>query len=70
MSCKQQACAIQSCLRRAQYQEGSCRIEIDALYECCRAFYRRAPHTRNTHCPAWTLEAAQADRPADCQADR
>ncbi|KKY37179.1 hypothetical protein UCDDA912_g02820 [Diaporthe ampelina] len=34
-------CAIQDCLKRNTYKEDKCQGVIDALYDCCQAFYDR-----------------------------
>ncbi|KAK7566375.1 hypothetical protein IWX92DRAFT_82039 [Phyllosticta citricarpa] len=39
--CHSRACAIQDCLQRSGYQEDKCQKQIDALYECCNAFYQK-----------------------------
>ncbi|KAF2744222.1 DUF1903-domain-containing protein [Sporormia fimetaria CBS 119925] len=56
-ACHPRACAIQSelycrfnfkpldlqpdCLLKNNYNEDKCRKEVDALYECCNAFYEK-----------------------------
>ncbi|CAI5737308.1 unnamed protein product [Hyaloperonospora brassicae] len=35
--CKKQACAIQVCLRRREYQESKCAAVIKRYYDCCAA---------------------------------
>ncbi|KAL2178662.1 uncharacterized protein P884DRAFT_257885 [Thermothelomyces heterothallicus CBS 202.75] len=39
--CHPRACAIQDCLTRNAYNEAKCARFVDALYECCQAFYER-----------------------------
>lgn len=34
--CKKQACAIQFCLQRRNYQESKCVDVIQRYYDCCR----------------------------------
>lgn len=35
--CKKQACAIQFCLQRRNYQESKCADVIKRYYDCCSA---------------------------------
>ncbi|KAI9234277.1 MAG: hypothetical protein BYD32DRAFT_423913 [Podila humilis] len=35
--CHKQACAIQSCLTKNNYQESRCRDVIEKLQQCCQA---------------------------------
>ncbi|KAI1824243.1 DUF1903-domain-containing protein [Xylaria intraflava] len=39
--CHPRACAIQACLERNGFNQAKCEHLIDALYECCDAFYRK-----------------------------
>ncbi|GAB1311154.1 Cx9C motif-containing protein 4, mitochondrial [Madurella fahalii] len=39
--CHPRACAIQDCLTKNGYNEAKCAKFVDALYECCQAFYER-----------------------------
>ncbi|KAJ5224625.1 uncharacterized protein N7469_008128 [Penicillium citrinum] len=39
--CHPRACAIQNCLTKNSYKEEKCQAQIDALYECCNAFYQK-----------------------------
>ncbi|KAI0111541.1 DUF1903-domain-containing protein [Daldinia grandis] len=39
--CHPRACAIQDCLGKNGYDEAKCSRYIDALYECCDAFYKK-----------------------------
>ncbi|KAI1660972.1 DUF1903-domain-containing protein [Daldinia decipiens] len=39
--CHPRACAIQDCLGKNSYDEAKCSRYIDALYECCDAFYKK-----------------------------
>ncbi|KAK6843212.1 hypothetical protein PG990_004865 [Apiospora arundinis] len=39
--CHPRACAIQNCLTKNNYNESKCQGLVDALYECCDAFYRK-----------------------------
>ncbi|GAB9467576.1 Transmembrane protein [Globisporangium polare] len=38
--CKKQACAIQFCLQRSDYQERRCAETIKRYYDCCEAAKR------------------------------
>ncbi|OCK75928.1 DUF1903-domain-containing protein [Lepidopterella palustris CBS 459.81] len=50
--CHPRACAIQDCLQKANYNEEKCRKEIDALYDCCNAFYKENGDEASTvSCP-------------------
>ncbi|PSN61860.1 DUF1903-domain-containing protein, partial [Corynespora cassiicola Philippines] len=54
--CHPRACAIQNCLQRSGYQEAKCRKEIDALYDCCNAFYQKNSDDASTvSCPKAAL---------------
>ncbi|KAF2405090.1 DUF1903-domain-containing protein [Trichodelitschia bisporula] len=54
--CHPRACAIQDCLKKMNYQEEKCRAEVDALYECCNAFYERSGDgARTVSCPKASL---------------
>ncbi|KAF2273570.1 DUF1903-domain-containing protein [Westerdykella ornata] len=54
--CHPRACAIQNCLQRTGYQEEKCRKEVDALYECCNAFYQeRGENATTVSCPKASL---------------
>ncbi|KAI0388814.1 DUF1903-domain-containing protein [Xylariaceae sp. FL0594] len=39
--CHPRACAIQDCLTKNGFNEARCEHLIDALYECCNAFYEK-----------------------------
>ncbi|RDI81261.1 hypothetical protein Vi05172_g8743 [Venturia inaequalis] len=39
--CHPRACAIQNCIQKNNYNEARCQKQIDALYECCDAFYKQ-----------------------------
>ncbi|GAM86066.1 hypothetical protein ANO11243_040760 [Dothideomycetidae sp. 11243] len=50
--CHPRACAIQECLQKNGYKEEKCQGQIDALYECCNAFYQRQGDDAKTlSCP-------------------
>ncbi|KAJ5127167.1 hypothetical protein N7448_007946 [Penicillium atrosanguineum] len=50
--CHPRACAIQDCLTKNGYNEAKCQAQIDALYECCNAFYQeRGDHASVVSCP-------------------
>ncbi|KAF1966158.1 DUF1903-domain-containing protein, partial [Bimuria novae-zelandiae CBS 107.79] len=58
--CHPRACAIQSvatdCLQKSNYKEAKCRKEVDALYECCNAFYQEKGESASTaSCPKYSL---------------
>ncbi|PNS18986.1 hypothetical protein CAC42_6081 [Sphaceloma murrayae] len=54
--CHARACAIQNCLQKNQFDQSRCEKEIDALYECCNAFYQRDGDTaQNPGCPQASL---------------
>ncbi|KAF2829237.1 DUF1903-domain-containing protein [Ophiobolus disseminans] len=38
--CHPRACAIQNCLQKNGFDEARCQKQVDALYECCNAFYK------------------------------
>ncbi|KGQ01558.1 hypothetical protein PAAG_11682 [Paracoccidioides lutzii Pb01] len=45
-------CAIQGCLSKNSYKEEKCQNQIDALYQCCKAFYEaRGENARTPSCP-------------------
>ncbi|EPS25735.1 hypothetical protein PDE_00671 [Penicillium oxalicum 114-2] len=50
--CHPRACAIQDCLTKNSYNEDKCQAQIDALYECCNAFYQQQGDQASTvSCP-------------------
>ncbi|KXJ89198.1 hypothetical protein Micbo1qcDRAFT_14793 [Microdochium bolleyi] len=50
--CHPRACAIQDCLTKNSYNEARCQHLIDALYDCCDAFYRKNGDDASTvSCP-------------------
>ncbi|KAK0383312.1 hypothetical protein NLU13_9225 [Sarocladium strictum] len=50
--CHPRACAIQDCLTKNNYNEAKCQNVINALYECCDAFYKRYGEEASTaSCP-------------------
>ncbi|OQV04298.1 hypothetical protein CLAIMM_09204 [Cladophialophora immunda] len=50
--CHPRACAIQDCLQKNNYKEEKCQSAIDALYECCNAFYKdQGDDASTTSCP-------------------
>ncbi|KAI1776709.1 DUF1903-domain-containing protein [Hypoxylon cercidicola] len=54
--CHPRACAIQDCLGKNSYNEAKCSHLIDALYECCDAFYRKNGDNATTaSCPKASL---------------
>ncbi|KAI1209470.1 DUF1903-domain-containing protein [Annulohypoxylon truncatum] len=54
--CHPRACAIQDCLTKNNYNEAKCSGFIDALYECCDAFYRKhGDNATSASCPKASL---------------
>ncbi|KAI0424176.1 DUF1903-domain-containing protein [Xylaria sp. FL1042] len=54
--CHPRACAIQDCLGKNGFNQGKCEYLIDALYECCNAFYEKNSDTATTpSCPKPSL---------------
>ncbi|RKU42684.1 Cx9C motif-containing protein 4, mitochondrial [Coniochaeta pulveracea] len=50
--CHPRACAIQDCLTKNNYNEAKCDKLIDALYECCQAFYEKnGEQAKTVSCP-------------------
>ncbi|KAK9467978.1 hypothetical protein V1512DRAFT_236281 [Lipomyces arxii] len=49
--CHSEACAIQNCLQRFNYNERRCTAAIDALYACCKKMYQDDPDSRAIACP-------------------
>lgn len=44
------------CLTKNSYNEDKCQAQIDALYECCNAFYQeRGDQASTVSCPKATL---------------
>ncbi|KAL1973595.1 hypothetical protein VTN31DRAFT_6230 [Thermomyces dupontii] len=54
--CHPRACAIQDCLTRNSYKEEKCQAQMNALYECCYAFYRKnGDDAKTVSCPKASL---------------
>ncbi|KAJ5154902.1 uncharacterized protein N7500_010341 [Penicillium coprophilum] len=54
--CHPRACAIQDCLQKNSFDESKCQAQIDALYECCNAFYQeRGDQASTVSCPKANL---------------
>ncbi|KAK3334783.1 DUF1903-domain-containing protein [Neurospora tetraspora] len=54
--CHPRACAIQNCLTRNGFDESKCQKLVDALYECCNAFYEKNGDSASTvSCPKANL---------------
>ncbi|KAH8697332.1 hypothetical protein BGW36DRAFT_378464 [Talaromyces proteolyticus] len=54
--CHPRACAIQACLSKNSYKEEKCQAQIDALYECCNAFYKEhGDDAKTASCPKASL---------------
>ncbi|KZZ97988.1 mtcp1 [Ascosphaera apis ARSEF 7405] len=50
--CHARACAIQNCLNKNGFQESKCQAQVDALYECCKAFYEaKGDDAKTVSCP-------------------
>lgn len=45
-ACKKQACAIQTCLKRNNYQVERCQTVVAKLRECCRGYEELSVHCR------------------------
>ncbi|KAK9235213.1 hypothetical protein V1525DRAFT_410587 [Lipomyces kononenkoae] len=60
--CHAEACAIQDCLRRANYNERRCRSAIDALYACCKKMYDEDGDARAIACPQPDLLKLKLDQ--------
>ncbi|KAI0905545.1 DUF1903-domain-containing protein [Ustulina deusta] len=55
-ACHPRACAIQDCLGKHSFNQAKCEHLIDALYECCDAFYKKYGDTATTaSCPKPSL---------------
>ncbi|ORX37042.1 hypothetical protein BD324DRAFT_579898 [Kockovaella imperatae] len=53
-----QACAIQTCLSKNNYNESKCASYVEALYRCCDTMYKKAEkegksadEAKSTACP-------------------
>ncbi|KAK4457891.1 Cx9C motif-containing protein 4, mitochondrial [Cladorrhinum samala] len=54
--CHPRACAIQSCLTKNGFNQEKCTQFVDALYDCCQAFYQRNGENAVTaSCPKFSL---------------
>ena len=54
MSSRRRACSLtfQDCLTKNGYNEARCAELVDALYECCQAFYKKNGDNATTvSCP-------------------
>ncbi|WVO18626.1 hypothetical protein L204_106345 [Cryptococcus depauperatus] len=54
--CQAEACEIQSCIQRNNYDEFKCQAQVEALYRCCLKMYRNAERdnskaAQSTACP-------------------
>lgn len=50
--CQTEACAIQSCLLKHDYDETRCRKAVEQLYKCCDAMYaEHGTAARSRCCP-------------------
>ncbi|KAL3232291.1 Cx9C motif-containing protein 4, mitochondrial [Nakaseomyces bracarensis] len=50
-TCQKEACKIQDCLLKNNYNETRCAGLIDALYKCCNQFYNDHPGEKSRCCP-------------------
>ncbi len=59
--------SLEDCLTKRSYNEARCRSEIDALYECCNAFYQeRGEEAKTPSCPkASVLKLKMKERAGD-----
>ncbi|KAF2265831.1 DUF1903-domain-containing protein [Lojkania enalia] len=54
--CHPRACAVQNCIQKNNFNEEKCKREVDALYECCNAFYQQNGETASSaSCPKYSL---------------
>ncbi|KAK4130415.1 DUF1903-domain-containing protein [Trichocladium antarcticum] len=54
--CHPHACAIQNCLTKNGFDEAKCTKLVDALYECCQAFYdKNGDNAVTVSCPKANL---------------
>lgn len=54
--CKERLFTVAACLNRNAYREDKCQAQIDALYECCNAFYQqRGDEGKTPSCPKANL---------------
>ncbi|KAK9474959.1 uncharacterized protein V1510DRAFT_360115 [Dipodascopsis tothii] len=67
--CHAEACAIQNCLRRTQYNERRCTAAIDALYACCKKMYEADGEARAIACPQPELLRLKLEQRAREQID-
>lgn len=50
-ACQKEACDIQNCLIKNNYDETRCAGLISALYRCCHQFYTDNPGQKSRCCP-------------------
>ncbi|QLQ81358.1 hypothetical protein HG537_0F01190 [Torulaspora globosa] len=48
--CQAEACAIQNCLLRNDYDESKCRTVVQELYRCCQRFYEQQGTAARSRC--------------------
>lgn len=61
--CKQEACAIQACLRLHSFNDAKCVPQILDLYNCCQRFYaRNGTEATNKCCPKPELLSIKMDQ--------
>ncbi|KAI1175416.1 hypothetical protein F4777DRAFT_550698 [Nemania sp. FL0916] len=61
--CHPRACAIQNCLEKNNFNQTKCEHLVDALYECCAAFYKQNGETATTaSCPKFRLLQLKLDQ--------
>lgn len=53
-ACQAEACAIQDCLQRRDYNDARCMKQIMSLYECCSKFYEvNGTEAKSVCCPKY-----------------
>ncbi|CUM46887.1 Cx9C motif-containing protein 4, mitochondrial [Debaryomyces fabryi] len=54
--CHPEACAIQDCIQKNNYNESKCSKLIDNLYLCCKKYYEQnGTDKQTTCCPKFNL---------------
>jgi len=62
---------MSGCLTKNNYDETKCRAQVDALYECCNAFYNeKGDEAKSVSCPkASLLRLKMKQRAEDLEAN-
>lgn len=61
--CKQEACDIQSCLKKNNYVEERCTDEIERLKDCCRKWFKKSSDRISSECcSGFAKELAREER--------